>query len=109
MLLRLSPQRLIMLSGLLLIGFGLVAIASQVIYEFLHPPTVFPDGSVQSRVTQTLKLSPSQLLAETRFVGIELVAFGVMLQMVGFIGARPWARGYGDTTDATNKTQPKDQ
>jgi hypothetical protein len=80
------PQALIMISGLLLIVLGLLATGAQLGVELLGPPT----SSQQVQQSQQIIVSPNQLDASTRFVGLELVLVGALLEIVGYVGTRPW-------------------
>jgi len=74
-----------MSSGVLLIVVGVAAIGTQLGMEFLHP-SISPPISV----SQQINVSPNQLSASTHFVGLELVLIGALLEIVGYVSAKPW-------------------
>jgi uncharacterized membrane protein len=76
------PQALIMGTGLVLVLLGILGIGAQLFVEFTHP------GQMQQQ--QQIQVSASQLSASTRFVGLELIVVGALLEIVGFFGTRPW-------------------
>lgn len=78
------PQALIMGSGLLLILLGLFATGFQMWAESMLVPT---NGQP---VSQRILVSPKELGASTRFVGLELVLVGALLEIVGYVATRPW-------------------
>jgi hypothetical protein len=79
------PQALIMASGLLLIVIGVLAIGAQMLTE-LQPQT----QHALSPPPQTVAVSRDQLTASTRFVGLELVLVGALLEIVGYVATLPW-------------------
>ena len=75
------PQALIMISGAILLALGVVAIGVQLFSEIAtHPNTV----------SQAIKVAPGSLEASTRFVGLELVLVGALLEIVGYLATTPW-------------------
>jgi hypothetical protein len=78
------PQATIMFSGLALIVVGILAIGVQLTAEFM----VGAPRVVQQQ--QQIVVSPNQLDASTRFVGLELVVIGALLQIVGYVATLPW-------------------
>ena len=78
------PQMLIMSSGALLILCGIAMVAFQSYSEMTsRAPSVSPPS-------QRADVTPSQISVTTRFPGIELVAIGALLQIVGYLGTQPW-------------------
>jgi hypothetical protein len=69
-------------TGLVLILLGIFGIGAQLFVEFSHP------GQIQQQ--QQIQVSASQLSASTRFVGLELIVVGALLEIVGYFGTRPW-------------------
>ncbi|MEA2839320.1 MAG: hypothetical protein QOF41_650 [Methylobacteriaceae bacterium] len=78
------PQALIMGSGLLLILLGIAAIALQLWTEILAGP------NTGQPISQKIVVSPNELGASTRFVGLELILVGALLEIVGYISTWPW-------------------
>lgn len=77
------PQLIILVSGAVLIGIGIVAISAQMISEFMH-------NSPVGRNMSAIEMFPGRASVSTSYVGIELVVIGAVLEMVGFIGSGPW-------------------
>jgi uncharacterized membrane protein YecN with MAPEG domain len=78
------PQLIILISGAVLIGVGIVAICLQMLTQFMH-------GDFGSGLS-SLKAFPAQFEVSTSYVGIELVIIGAVLEMVGYMGTGPWKR-----------------
>ncbi len=77
------PQMLIMSSGALLILCGIAMVAYQGYSEITSQ-----QSGVQQQ--QSASVAPGQISVTTRFPGIELVAIGALLQIVGYLGTQPW-------------------
>jgi hypothetical protein len=60
-------------------------VGSQGYSEIRSPAT----NEVQQQQQATIATS-GQISVKTRFPGIELIAIGAVLQIVGFLGAQPW-------------------
>jgi hypothetical protein len=76
------PQAIILISGAILILIGIIAVCLQSYHEVMAGP-----------VTQTNDLSVwlnTRLKVTTRFPGIEMIVIGSFLEIVGYLGARPW-------------------
>jgi hypothetical protein len=86
------PQATIMFSGLALIIVGILAIGMQLTEETMN-------GASQAVQQQQIVVSPSQLNASTRFVGLELVVIGALLQIVGYVTTLPWKGNGGPPAD----------
>ena len=82
-----QPQAILVFTGLALIVIGVVAIGVQLGVELLGHAAAVPPAQPLS---QHLTVSPNQLEAATRFVGLELVLVGALLQIVGCLSAKPW-------------------
>jgi hypothetical protein len=82
------PQAIMMISGAALITVGVLFIGAQLVLEFTRSPPVA--ASVPTPPSQRIIVSSSQVDATTRFVGLELVIVGAVLQVIGFVSARPW-------------------
>jgi hypothetical protein len=76
------PQILIMSTGTLLILCGIAMVAYQSYSEITSKHPGFP--------SQSATVAPGQISVTTRFPGIELVAIGALLQIVGYLGTQPW-------------------
>ena len=76
------PQMLIMFSGALLILCGIPMVVYQSYSEITSKRSGF--------APQSASVTPSQLSVTTRFPGIELVAIGALLEIVGYLGTQPW-------------------
>jgi len=77
-------QMIIMLSGLLLIFFGIAAVCFQSYNEIIaqqHAVPIQPND---------LFVNSTEFKATTRFAGIELILIGAILEVVGYVGTRPW-------------------
>ncbi|MCS3497512.1 hypothetical protein M2189_003530 [Bradyrhizobium japonicum] len=72
-----------MFTGLALIILGVLATGAQLTAEFITP-------GESPRAMQSIVVSPNRLEAGTRFVGLELIIVGALLQIVGFLSTRPW-------------------
>jgi hypothetical protein len=76
------PQAIMMISGAALIFLGVVAIGFQLSMEFF-------DGHQLARAVgqqqQSITVSPKSLQASTRFVGLELILVGALLEIVGYL------------------------
>jgi hypothetical protein len=79
------PQALIMASGATLIFVGIVAVCFQSYSEIMASPAV-----TASPLSQTLSARPTNFSVTTRFPGIELIIIGALLEIVGYVGTRPW-------------------
>ncbi|TCL76165.1 hypothetical protein [Rhizobium sp. BK251] len=77
------PQALIMMTGLMLVVLGVLAIGAQLLNEFYYPLDYAPQR-------QEMIVSPDELQAGTRFVGIELILVGALLEIVGYLATSPW-------------------
>jgi hypothetical protein len=82
---QMRPQMLIMCTGTILILCGIAMVGYQGYSEIASPA---PDG-VQQQQQATIATS-GQISVKTRFPGIELIAIGALLQIVGYLGAQPW-------------------
>jgi uncharacterized membrane protein HdeD (DUF308 family) len=82
------PQSIIMLSGVVLIVFGLTAIGFQMIADWRKPAG--PPQAVG--LSQSLTASSSQFQVSTHYVGMELVVVGAVLEIVGYLGLGPWRK-----------------
>jgi hypothetical protein len=78
------PQMLIMSSGALLILCGIAMVAYQGYSEITSQQSGFQQQQ------QTASVAPGQISVTTRFPGIELIAIGALLQIVGYLGTQPW-------------------
>ncbi len=78
-----KPQMIIMLSGALLIAIGIAAVCFQGYMEIMSPKPFQPPP-------QSLNANPNQFSITTRFPGLELVIIGAVLEIVGYLGVRPW-------------------
>ncbi len=94
------PQAILVYTGLALIVIGVAAIGLQLSVELLGHAAAVQPGQPPS---QHLTVSPSQLEAATRFVGLELVLVGALLQIVGCLSTKPW-KGESDAASAAGKT-----
>jgi hypothetical protein len=83
------PQALIMVSGAVLILCGVIAIMSQLIAETNYGQPRESAGTIRQQ-QQSITVSPGSLQASTRFVGIELVLIGALLEIVGYVSTVPW-------------------
>jgi hypothetical protein len=81
------PQRIIMLSGVVLIVFGITAIGFQMIADWRMP--------ANAEQQQSLTANSSQFQVTTHYVGIELVVIGAVLEIVGYLGLGPWRKSDG--------------
>jgi len=78
------PQATIMFTGAALIGLGILAIGLQLVVEIM-------DGALSRAPTsQSIAVSPNNLAAGTRFVGLELIIVGALLEIVGYLATKPW-------------------
>jgi hypothetical protein len=80
------PQMLIMSSGALLILCGVAMVA----YQGYSEITSQQSGVQEQQQQQSASIAPGQISVKTRFPGIELVAIGALLQIVGYLGTQPW-------------------
>ena len=80
------PQTIIMLSGTFLIFIGVVVLCAQ-LYAELNPT-----DPIGTEAPNEIRLMASDIRATTRFAGIELVGIGAMLQIIGYLGTRPWKK-----------------
>jgi hypothetical protein len=78
------PQTIIMLSGAFLIFIGVVALCAQLYAELNTTDPIGADAPNE------IRLMASEVRATTRFAGIELVGIGALLQIIGYLGTRPW-------------------
>jgi hypothetical protein len=78
------PQALIMISGATLILVGIIAVYFQGYSEIMAAT----GGQMQQQ--QQLSAQPTNFSVKTRFPGIELIIIGALLEVVGYVGARPW-------------------
>jgi hypothetical protein len=65
-----------------------------------------PPGAPQRGVhpiapSQLLRAQPSELDITTRFPGLEFVVIGALLEMVGYLGNRPWKDPPQTTAEGT--------
>ena len=82
------PQLIIMLSGVVLIAVGLYFVWDQVALETHAARLASQPVDPQS---QHIMIDPSQgVNLSTRFVGLEIVVVGAVLEIVGFLGLKPW-------------------
>jgi hypothetical protein len=81
------PQMLIMCTGTILILCGIAMVGYQGYSEIASPAT----SQVQQQQQATVATS-GEISVKTRFPGIELIAIGAVLQIVGYLGAQPWKR-----------------
>ena len=86
------PQSIIMLSGVVLIVFGLTAIGFQMIADWRKPAGTPPQAI---GLSQSLTASSSQFQVTTHYVGMELVVIGAVLEIVGYLGLGPWRKPKG--------------
>jgi hypothetical protein len=78
------PQATIMFTGVALIALGILATGLQLAFEITS-------GSLPSGPpSQSITVSPNNLQAGTRFVGLELVIVGALLEIVGYLATKPW-------------------
>jgi uncharacterized membrane protein len=80
------PQTIIMLSGTFLIFVGVVVLCAQLYAQLNGIDPIGPD------TPNEIRLMASEVRATTRFGGIELVAIGAVLQIIGYLGTRPWKK-----------------
>lgn len=85
---RTLPQLIIMLSGAALMIVGVVLVAYQVLDERhaarMASMPVDPNS-------QHMLVDPSKGVdLSTRFVGLEIIVIGAVLEIAGFLGLRPW-------------------
>ena len=80
------PQLIIMLSGTLLIIVGVAAVCFQSYIEI----TSRTFDQFGAGLSNTLVAQPNQFHITTRFPGLELVVVGALLEIVGYLGTRPW-------------------
>jgi hypothetical protein len=78
------PQATIMITGALLILLGVVAVGVQIFSEF-------GGASIVPQQSQQMHASTTDFQVTTRFPGIELVIIGAVLEIVGYLGTRPWS------------------
>lgn len=83
------PQLIIMLSGAALIVAGLVFVGLQFFNE-AHA------AAVASRpvdpMSQHVAIEPGKGVdLTTRFVGLEIIVVGAVLEIAGFLGLKPWS------------------
>jgi uncharacterized membrane protein len=82
------PQLIIMISGAVLIAAGLFFVALQFQNEtraarILSQPV--------DPMSQHMAVDPGKGVdLSTRFVGLEIVVVGAVLEIVGFLGLKPW-------------------
>jgi hydrogenase/urease accessory protein HupE len=82
------PQAIIMVSGAALIAVGVLFTGAQLALEFMRGPPIA--NSASATPSQRIVVSSSQVDATTRFVGLELVIVGTVLQVIGYVSTRPW-------------------
>jgi hypothetical protein len=80
------PQTIIMLSGTFLIFIGVVILCAQLYAELNAADPISPEAPNE------LRLMASDVRVATRFAGIELVGIGAVLQIIGYLGTRPWKK-----------------
>jgi len=82
------PQLIIMLTGAVLIAVGLVFIWNQFALEAHAARLASTPVDPQS---QHIMVDPAKGVdLSTRFVGLEIVVVGAVLEIVGFLGLKPW-------------------
>jgi hypothetical protein len=75
-----------MTSGAILILVGIIAVCVQGYFEITAPP----NGGAQRQQQQQMSAQPTNFTVTTRFPGIELIIMGALLEIVGYVGTRPW-------------------
>ena len=85
---RMLPQLIIMLTGAVLIAVGLIFIGMQFQNEARA-------GRLMSQpvdpMAQHILVDPKKGVdLTTRFVGLEIIIIGAVLEIAGFLGVRPW-------------------
>jgi hypothetical protein len=80
------PQALIMISGATLILVGIIAVCFQSYSEIMAAA----GGTVEIQQPQQLSAQPTNFSVTTRFPGMELIIIGALLEIVGYVGTRPW-------------------
>lgn len=87
-MIRKLPQLIIMLSGAVLIGAGLLFIWNQVEHE--RRAARLASMPVDPQAQHILVNPDKGVELSTRFVGLEIVIVGAVLEIVGFLGLKPW-------------------
>ena len=81
----LRPQWLIMATGVALVAVGVVLIVAQIWLQITLPEVQFPSRSAN------LEGVGAKASVTTTYVGLVLVVIGAFLEVIGFIGSKPWS------------------
>jgi hypothetical protein len=85
---RMLPQLIIMSTGAVLIAAGLIFIAMQFRNE-AHAAGIL--SRPVDPAAQHMLVDPNKGVdLSTRFVGLEIIVVGAVLEIAGFLGVRPW-------------------
>jgi hypothetical protein len=87
-MIKLWPLVTIMISGAFLILIGILFVHGQMNAEMAMAKSMM--GALAEHPSQSFQARLPDFEVTTRFPGVELVAIGAMLQIVGYLGGRPW-------------------
>lgn len=81
------PQLILLISGTTLIVVGIGLVIAQVFIQVDAPEVTFPTRSLG------IDAPSASATVETTYVGLVIIVIGAVLEIVAYVGGRPWKLG----------------